>query len=481
MEMKKNLVQLITIKMALTQEEREIIEFGKSQGKTKEEAVTALAKYRQTSQGTTAPTKTGFFENVKSLATGFAKGVGTTAQGIQDLGQRTVAAIDPTKNLEEIRETTGSKKLAEADFSAKNNYEKTGKTIEFVAELLFPVGKATGAGRVLAGSLDNLAEKASTLSDDVVEGGVKVKDRLVELASKLDDKTKTALQRTDKTSFDKVVEQGRQAMTDDRLTTPIENVGKELVNQAQKVKNRLNQIGKQKSEVLNKAKNAYQDVSKEVGDTILQMRKNLDGLGEEDLKFVNEIIGKLQPYISKKGSLKDVDSLIDTIQDNIYKLSESDKAVQLTDRAMSIVRGGIEGLNKKIQVKVGGSYQNLNQKYSELYRLLTDVNRAVGRKGERAGSFMKQFFSPAGQTAKNLVVEMEKVTGVDFSRDARLAKFVMEAIGDKRVESLLEQIPKNMPQSTIDAVGKFINFAMEKTGVRDPIEAAKLFIDKYGK
>lgn len=420
-----------------------------------------------------------FGQKTKEVAVGFGKGVGATVQGIQDIGQRTVAAIDPTKNLQEIREQTGIKSLAEADFGAKTPYETAGKTIEFVAELLFPVGKAgvfAKGEKLVAGSLDNLAEKASTLSDDLVEGGVRVKDRLIEMASKLDDKTKTALSRTPKDVFEKVVEQGKKAMTDDRITTPIENVGKELVNQAQKVKNRLSQIGKQKSEVLNKAKNAYQDVSKEVGETILAMRKKLSGLGAEDTQFVNGIIDRLKPFL-KGGRLKDVDSLIDDIQDNIYKLSESDKAVQLTDRVMSIVRSGIEGLNGKIQTKVGGSYQQLNQKYSETYRLLTDINRAVGRKGEKAGSFMKQFFSPAGQTAKNLVAQMEKITGVDFSRDARLAKFIMEALGDKRVESLLEQIPKNVPNGVVDAGSKLLNFVMEKTGIKDPIEAARRFIE----
>lgn len=417
---------------------------------------------------------------LKSFGVGVAKGAGSTLQGIQDLGQRTIALVDPTRNLEQIRQETGIKSLAEADFSSKNKYETAGKTVEFVAELLFPVGKATGVTKVVGGSLDNLAEKASTLSDDLVEGGVKVKDRLVELASKLDDKTKTALQRTPKEVFEKVVEQGKKAMQDDRISTPIEEVGKELVNQAQKVKNRLSQVGKQKSEVLAKAKNAYQDVSKEVGETILELRKNLSGLDDEGVKFVNEIIGKLKPYL-KSGKLKDVDNLIDNIQDNIYKLSESDKAVMLTDNVMRVVRNGVEGLNKKLQTKVGGSYQNLNQKYSQLLRLLTDVNRAVGRKGERAGSFMKQFFSPAGQTAKNLIAEMEKITGVDFSRDARLSKFIMEALGDKRVESLLEQIPKNVPNGVVDAGTKLINFVMEKTGIKDPIEAAKLFLEKQGK
>lgn len=421
-------------------------------------------------------------QKVKEFAVGFGKGLGTTVQGLQDIGQRSLAAIDPTQNLEQIRQTTGIKPLAEADFGAKTGYEKAGKATEFIAEILFPTSKAglfAKGEKVVAGSLDNLAEKAASISDDVVEGGVKVKDKLIQIASNLDDKTKTVLARTTKEVFDTVVEQGKKAMTDDRITTPIENVGKSLVEQAQKVKNRLTQVGKMKGEVLNKAKNAYQDVSKEVGETILNLRKQATQLGEDDAKFVNGIIDRLKPYLNK-GKLKDVDMLIDDIQDQIYKLSDSDKAVQLTDRVMGIVRSGIEGLNGKIQAKVGGSYQNLNKQYSQLYRLLTDVNRAVGRKGEKAGSFMKQFFSPAGQTAKNIVAEMEKITGVDFSRDARLAKFVMETLGDKRVESLLEQIPKNVPTGVVDAGQKLLQYAMKKMGVDDPIEAARIFIEKQG-
>lgn len=424
-----------------------------------------------------------FGQKTKEFVVGLGKGAGTTAQGLQDMGQRVVAGIDPTRNLQQIRESTGIKPLQEADFTAKTPYEKAGKTVEFIAELLFPVGKlgllAKGE-KAIVGSLDNLAEKASTLSDDLVEGGVKVKDKLVEIASNLDDKTKTALSRTPKDVFEKVVEQGKKAMVDDRATTPIGQVGMELVNQAQKTKNRLSQIGKQKSGVLNKAKNAYQDVSKEVGDTILQLRKGLSGLDEEGVKFVNEIIAKLRPHL-KGGKLKDVDTVIDNIQDNIYKLSDSEKAIQLTDNVMRIVKNGVEGLNSKLQAKVGGSYQQLNKKYSDLRWLLTDINRAVGKNGERAGAFMKQFFSPSGQFAQKIVADMEKVTGVDFSRDARLSKFVMEALGDKRVESLLEQIPKNVPNGVVDAGTKLINFVMEKTGIKDPIEAARLFLEKEGR
>src|SRR3990167_3461153 len=286
-----------------------------------------------------------FMQKSEERAVGFVKsGLETaigTAQLLQGAGQRVIAGVDPTRNLEQVRAETGFPSLSgvEAErqremLKAKTPEEKQGKAVEFIAELIYPVGKTTEvAGLVSKGktaitaSLDNLVEKAQTISDDVMEGGMKVKDRLIELASKLDEKTKTALTRTPREVFDKVVEQGKKAMTDDRISTPIENVGKSLVEQAQKVKNRLTQIGKQKGEVLNKAKNAYQDVSKEVGEAMLQMRKTVSGLGEEDARFVNGIIDRLKPFL-KNGRLKDVDTLIDDIQNNIYKLSDSEKAVQ---------------------------------------------------------------------------------------------------------------------------------------------------------
>lgn len=417
----------------------------------------------------------------KEFAVGFGKGVGATAQGLQDIGQRTLAAIDPTKTLEEVREETGSKTLAEADFSAKTPYEKAGKTVEFVAEILFPVGKAGAFAKgekILASGVDNLAEKASTLSDDLVEGGVKIKDRVIQLASKLDDKTKTALQRTTRDEFDEVVEVGRKAVTDDRAITPIERVGQKFVEGAQAVKNRLTKVGEQKRTVLSKAKNAQQDVSDLVKEAVLGIRKNLGDLGSEDLKYANEIIDRLMPY-TKGGRLIKVDSLIDDIQDGLYKLSDSEKAVQLTDRVTGIIRGAVETMNKKLQTRVGGSYSQLNQQYSSLMRVLQDVNRGVGRKGERAGSFMKRFFSPSDAGTKGLFEQMQKLTGIDYAKEARLAKFIMESLGDKRAESLLEQVPE-LPRTSIETLMRAAEFLGKKLGITDPIEAAKVFIEKGG-
>lgn len=430
----------------------------------------------------------------QDFSVGIAKGGIETAIGtaglVQNLGQRGIAAIDPTRTLDEVREQTGFPSLKgdqateiREQLKAKNPTEKAGKVVEFLAEIIYPVGRAqevsslVSKGKKTAGAVfDTLKEKAALIGDDVVDAGVKVKDRLVEVSSKLDEKTKTALGRTPKELFDEVVEKGKAAMKDDRVVTPIEEVGQRFVEAARSIKNRMDQIGKQKSEVLNQAKTAYQDVSKFVREAILDIQKQLGNLGPEDQKYANEIIERLKPYM-KVGRLKDVDALIDDIQDGLYKLADSEKAVQLTDRVTGIIRGSIEGMNRKLQTKVGGAYADLNRKYSEMIKILNDVNRSVGKRGERAGAFMKQFFSPSGMTAKRLIEQMEKITGIDFSRDARLAKFVMETLGDRRVESILEQIPKNIPRSAVDAGSQLLEWVMKKTGIKDPIEAARKFIE----
>jgi hypothetical protein len=498
------LTQLNSTKMSLTPEEIKIIEFGKAQGKSKDETISALAKYRQTTQATspTPSTPKTFTEKAGEFSTGFAKGILDTtigtAQLLQGGGQRVLAGIDPTKNLEQVKATIGFPSLQGEEASrqremlkADGDYEKAGKITQFAAEMLWPVGRTTEvAGLVNKGkkalepvvekvgaNFDNFIERIQSIPDTAVgEGGIKIKDRLVELATKLDDKTKTALQRSTRQEFESMVEIGERAMKDDRAITPIEAVGQKFLEGAKSVQNRLNQIGKQKRTVLEQAKNAQQDVSDLVKEATLKIYKGAKSLGPDDKKYAQEIIDRLKPYI-KGGRLKDVDALIDDIQDGLYKLADSEKAVQLTNRVTGLIRNSIEGMNKQLQQRVGGSYAELNKQYSELYKILQDVNRGVGKKGERVGAYMKRFFSPSDAGTKKQFEKMQELTGIDFAKETRLAKFVMEALGDRRVESILEQIPK-VPSQIID---KFVDYVTKQTGIKDPVEAARIFLQKQGK
>ena len=57
----------------------------------------------------------------------------------------------------------------------------------------------------------------------------------------------------------------------------------------------------------------------------------------------------------------------------------------------------------------------------------------------------------------------------------------MEALGDRRVESLLEQLPNRIPRSVSEVGSWLMGKAVEITGIDDPIKAAEMFIQKYGK
>lgn len=413
-------------------------------------------------------------DKTKSVATGFVKGVGDTVKGTQDLGQRVLAGIDPTKDINQIRQQTGIKPLQNADFSASNNYEKGGKALEFVAEMLVPLSKT---GTLAKGSkttfniADSLVSRASTVPDNLVEGGVKVRDKLINMATKLDDKTKTALTRTPREVFDKIVTQGREAMTDDRIKTPIEYVGESIADGLKLVKQKASEVGSKKSEMI-KLPSAFK------GDGIKKFRGGLQTF-LNSRSFIKNDKGLLKDVVSQFKALGDnptkgqVDKFIDFVQDGLYA-GEKNLTLPVSNKTTGALKSLVRGLNEDLKKQLPNDYRLLNDEYGKLSGLMSELNTKLGKKGGNAGSLVKRLFSPSDARTKELFQELGKITGQDYFRDARLAKFVMESLGDTRVESLLEQIPKNKGQF----IDKLFDYAVEKTGIKDPIKAAEKFLEQ---
>lgn len=95
------------------------------------------------------PTKKG--NPLADFSTGFAKGLlGSaigTAKTFQGAGQRVLAGVDPTRNLEQVRAETGFKSLGgeqakqiDEQLKSENTTEKVGKVVAFGAEILTPSG-----------------------------------------------------------------------------------------------------------------------------------------------------------------------------------------------------------------------------------------------------------------------------------------------------------------------------------------------------
>lgn len=467
--------------MAFNKKEEEVIRWGLENKKPPEEIKQAVIRLRGgspvSSEPITTETQPTTIDNIKSIGTGFAKGAAETVKGMQDLGQRVLAGISPTKSLEDIKSETPINFFENIDLESKNNFELAGKTGEFLTEVLFPVSKLGKLGifskgeKATMSGLDNLAQKASSLPDELVVNGQKIKDRLIQIASKLDEKTKTALSRTPKDIFQNVVEQGKKAIADDRVQTPLEVVGESVSNGLKLLKDKADEVGKLKSAII-KLPEAFEGRGIKEFETQLQSFLNSRSLIENDKGVVKKIVNAFDS-LGDSPTKGQVDKFIDFVQDGLYA-GEKNLTLPVSNKTTGFLRGLVGKLNSELKTQLPSDYTKLNDEYAKLINLINEVNTRLGKKGASAGSFVKRLFSPSDARTKVLFDELGKITGQDYFRDARLAKFVMESLGDTRVESLLEQIPK----STTEIFDKMIDFAVKKTGIKDPIKAAEKFIEQ---
>jgi hypothetical protein len=415
-----------------------------------------------------------FGQKTKEFGVGLLKGASATAQGFQDLGQRVLAGVDPTQNLEQVRQSTGLNTLKQ-DFKAEGGYEKGGKALEFIAELLLT---PTGIGSRLAntktlkstqGIFEGIGSKLSNIPDDLVEGGVKVKDKVADILVNLDAKTKTALDRTTPDVFQKFVEQGRKAVVDDRVRTPLETVGDNIIDSLGKLKSQATEIGEKKSQYL-KYPDAFTGDGIKVIKGKLQSFLNSRSMIENDKSIVKKMVSEFNK-LGQTPSKGQVDKFIDFAQETLYA-GEKNLVQPTSNKTSAQLKSLISELNTNLKKQLPKEYGVLNDKYSELKRLMSEINTRLGKEGASAGSFVKRIFSPSDARTKELFEQLEKLTGQDFSRDARLAKFVMEALGDTRASSILEQIPT----SAKGMIDKSLEFVSKK--LSDPIKAGERYIKK---
>jgi len=469
----------------LTPEELKIVERAKELGKKPEDAIAGIQKYRASmvKPATTMPAtpeKTGgFMQTAKDLGIGALKGLGDTVNGLAKIGRpvtdRISGALDPFKTVQDYQNIKSP--LTDEMLKSDNNTQKVGKGIELVAELLFPVGKvAQGigltekAGKVAGASFDDIGARISAMGDDVLESGVKVKDQMINLVTNLDDKTKTALSRTPIETFKEYMEVGKKAMKDDKNITPYEVVGNKIIDALKQVKSRASSVGSAKSQIMETAKVGYTKVGNIAQRTALDIQKAFNGmkLDPADARIAKDFQTTLM-NLGDNPRLKDVDAAIDLLQDRLYKAGRSN-TVEITDRITGKLRQSIGKLNGEVKNLGGKAYSQANDEYAKAADLVRELNARLGKEGSSAGSLVKRLFSPSDARTKELFKELEKLTGQDFFRDARLAKFVMEALDDSRAYSMLEQIPR----SASGAIERVVDWGVKK--VSDPLKAAENFI-----
>lgn len=477
--------------MAFTQQEQELINWGLDNGKSKDEVRDALINLRAGVKPLKPADPIEDRSVIKDLGIGAAKGLGDTVHSLGRMGRAIQAGVDPTRTLADYDKEANAGEISpfsgqqsrdiQETLKSDNKTQMVGKGLEILGEIMFPVGAASRAlgltekgARAVGASVDNAMAKASNIGDEVLESGENAKDWVFQTLGGLDDKTKTALERTPKDVWDKYLDLGRKAMTDDRNRTPLESVGDDIIGGLKQLKRQTDQFGQVKSRVLDSANVGFQKVGDIAQKTSLNIQKQFSDmkLDPKETNFINEFQQELM-LLGKNPRLREVDQTIDLLQDKIYK-SGLGNAIEVTDRVTGALRMNLGKLNSEIKKLGGKAYSDANKQYADAIELVNEVNRRLGKKGASAGSFVKRLFSPSDARTKELFENLQKYTGADYFRDARIAKFVMEALGDNRSKSLLDEIPS--PNNIMKAVVDWTKDRLEL-----PIRGAESFIKKSGK
>lgn len=497
----------------LTPKEIQIIEYGKANGKTPQESIKALERYRMSQPQQEFPQEqggefSGTGQRIKGvfnagkqktadIATQAAQGKITKGEAyLQEAGtvaNTTLGTVFSLPGLNKIsegfnwivdkadklvksgahkfveslpEETKKSYRLAPQDMPTPEQRKRVQDNTQAGLDILnlgltaYGGAETLAKGRVGAGAVMEQAKKgagalkqgASATIDTVGNVASKAKNKVVGMAEKpIPAQVQDALKGTKTSTFDEYAETAKKATESFKNKTPLELAGEKAQGALDTVQRKLDAVGEQKSGVMNQAAVG----NKPVGNIALKYRQGLnnfiksENLVEGDRGLLQRI-AKRAEALGSNPSAKQVDQFIDYVQNEIYS-SKRNLTIPVTDSTTGALRKLTGELNESLKSQLPDSYRNLNQKYSELIEVRNELNSKLGYEGEKGGSLMKRVFSPSDAGTKKLFQEVLKLTGVDLINEATMAKFLMETLGDARQISMLEklQLPSLSPRGNL--------------------------------
>lgn len=365
------------------------------------------------------------------------------------------AATDPLTVIpQRLREVTPSKRdvgLLSGQIKDATEEEKSATKDRLLNFALSLDGGASSVAPKVKKAVREVTMKAPSL--DIP----KFRSKIVDFFSKdVEDKAAVILKETPSVKFDEYVQLAKEAVLDPRKPTPFEVVGEKIQEATVRLSEQAKSFSQQKKAIISQAKTGLANFSKQTGDTILNIRREV---GQSQIG--QAVIEKLKGVRTKI----DADNAIDEIQDMIYTGNQN----------MTIPRGSM--VDKKLRAIIGQynsslkstlpkAYGDLNTKISNRIEITDTLNRALGETVDgvatRGSGLIKQFFGNSAQKTKELFDYIKKNTGIDLAQDATLAKFTMEVFDDARARSLLEG---GIPQSVSGFIGKAVDTIVDKTGV----------------
>lgn len=350
--------------------------------------------------------------------------------------------------------------------------------VETAAGLVLPPAlKAfTGVARsVLAPSFEvlenSIKRNTPAIQETLEQSPSKLKSVLKNLRfniSDIDPQIETALKRSNTDEVNKYFQQAKNAATDTRKPTPLELAGDRAEEAYDVIGEAIKKAGEGKRTILNQVANnrvsgnvvndtmseGIQRMSEKYGvrivadGTIEAQSGRVAQLDGADAKLVSEYFNKLNK-LGVSPTVRQIDDFVDWSQSQLYKQSKSLSTLDAADRAVVADLKQITGsLNGRLKNEVGNGYAEVNARMSELLDMQDELSKALGADARKGGGLMKRLFSPTGGQTRSMFDQIYKETGIDLDKEANLARFAMDSVGDTRQKSLLKSIDETLVSSS---------------------------------
>lgn len=342
-----------------------------------------------------------------------------------------------------------------------------------------------------------IANMRKGLSDFMTNPGEVVTRGRLQL-SELDPQVETVLKTSNFDDVNRHFQAARNAVADPAKPTPIELVGNKAEEAFDLNKIALNKAGEAKRKILEAngdktipaetlsviKTDSLQQIGQKFGvDTsdlteIKQLEGRFSQLDSADAKLLTDFFTRLDT-LGDAPTLREVDDFVDWSQGQLYKQSKTLSKLEVANDAIIAELKQITGkINGELKAGVGNGYGEINDRIRGLLELQDELSRGLGADARKGSGFVKRLFSPTGGNTREIFAQIKKETGIDLVKEATLARFAMENVGDVRQRSLLQSLDiavKEAGQVDLMRPGTIYNFFREKADL-DGQELANAFL-----
>lgn len=462
---------------------------------------------------------------LQTIGAGLRAGAGVVGQAVLGVGK----ALLPQRAEGRVAEVVGAgvESILERDFTQEAIQrfqelpEETRRNVVAVGGVIEGLGTAFGFGPVVSKfrtTISDIAQRSLRASDDVFtkarqavpsfEGvniqrvNEAIKDVRLKI-SDVDPQVETILKRSNFDEVNNYFQRARVAKADPAKGTPLELAGNKAEGAFDLISGARTKAIQGKKSILDAV--ATQRVSGNViNDVFAGGAKNMDErfgaridtkgnvtqstgrtltLDKADQKLVNEYFGRLNT-LGVSPTVRQVDDFVDWAQGQLYKQS---KTLSTLEAAGKPVVGELKrmtgDLNTRLKTAVGGGYGEVNARIARLIELQDELSRALGADARKGGGLIKSLFSPTGGNTRRIFEEIRQETGIDLFKEATLARFAMDTVGDVRQKSLLKQLDVGVQAAAeIDLTkpASIVRWLRERADL-DGQQLANELIKKFGK